>query len=362
VSDAAGRESDSETRAIPEEVGDWSISSLLAPPISALPRGEPLAEAVLQLEACPIATRSAIHVVVGSGGGRAGDIPSAGCSSSSTSCGAVGAQATASGAAGSKEGVRGQSSWKQHVITRVIPPSSAGEATRTLSLSDFLRRRFWGAGIDGSAGDHDETQKPAGAAAKSSTISGDGSSKGTAAGAATATAAEPTPPAVARLDHYLSGRGGTRGVSVSSLVNMHPTSGAFVDFLQPVPYFMVPLLGTLRARLTPSSSPASSPPPLENPTATAAAGPLVSLARNITLTPGDGRRATVVEARVWVPAASTLVLGFDFFKRFLTVDDFPPDPSRGFDVPPPFARFSFADANGGFEVGGEPAPSKATTT
>ena len=58
-----------------------------------------------------------------------------------------------------------------------------------------------------------------------------------------------------------------------------------------------------------------------------------------------------IRDRRWVPAASTLVLGFDFYKRFLTVDDFPPDPSRGFDVPAPLARFSFVGPDQEFGSG-----------
>lgn len=190
-------------------------------------------------------------------------------------------------------------------------------------------------------------------------------------------------PAVARLDHFLAGRGGTRGVSVSHVINLHPDADALVDFLQPVPYFMIPLLGTLRARLVPlddggvvrrSDATKSQPPSPstinqgngdrvhmpKNPQITkleaitphdtaAVFSPLfgeVSLTGNITLTPGEGRSPAIVEAKLWVPAGSTLVLGFDFFKRFLAVDDFPPDPSRGFDVPAPLARFSFIQSSG----------------
>ncbi|CAN0000928.1 unnamed protein product [Scytosiphon promiscuus] len=326
---AAGREDGTGAKPVPEAVEDWSVSSLLSPPISAVPNGEALDETDLQLEACPVASRTAIHVVGGGGGARAG-------------------------------------SSKRDVVTRVLPLVPAGEATgargedaessttpppssESSSLSEFLHKRLWDVGTGGSAGDRGEEQ-----------TLGDGNSHGTAASAVSDGATDRTSPAVARLDHYLSGRGGTRGVSVSSLVNTHPSSGALVDFLQPVPYYMVPLLGTLRARLVPSSlsMPSSSP---EDPAAAAAAGPLVSLAQNITLTPGDRRRAAVVEARVWIPAASTLVLGFDFFKQFLTVDDFPPDPSRGFDVPPPLARFSFADTDGAFEVAAGLAASGTAT-
>lgn len=283
-------------KAIPEGEG-WSIASLLLP-LESAPSDAERAE-MLRLGGCPVAARSAIHVV----GGKVG------------SGGSVG-EAPAS-----------------DVLSRLLPPPLAAgsnestseseeEATesRSSSMSDFLQEKLWEVVGDGTAGQDDAVAATAGVSS--------------------------TTAAVARLDHYLSGRGGTRGVSVANLVNMHPTSGAFVDFLQPVPYFMEPLLGTLRARVVPSSlsssgSTSAAVPGLES--AAAAAGPLVSLARNLTLTPGEGRRPAVVEARLWVPPKSAVVLGFDFFKRFLTVDDFPPDPSRGFDVPPPLARFSFAE-------------------
>lgn len=312
ASDGAGDTADGVAiKVIPEGEG-WSVSSLLMPLKSALSDTE-RAE-MLQLGGCPVAARSAIHVVDGKAIGEVLE------TSASEGCAASGAGCDPGPAAG-------------NVVTRLLLPVGAEsgaiaenqEATPSApsSVSEFLQEKLWDVGF------------------------GDGTAEGDDALAATL--ASSTTPAVARLDHYLSGRGGTRGVSVANLVNMNPTSGAFVDFLQPVPYFMEPLLGTLRARLTPSSL--GSPPALPR-VESAAAGPLVSLARNVTLTPGEGRRPAVVEARLWVPAASTVVLGFDFFKRFLTVDDFPPDPSRGFDVPPPLARFSFAGPRVEGSVGG----------
>ena len=325
-----------DVRVVPEGEG-WSIASLLLP-LKSNPSGAALADMV-QVGGCPVATRGAIHVVGGgSASGGAADAPPVPgvCAASDEGCDAPGAAAAAAAAAAEATAAG------KNVFTRLLSPlgaddekgSDGGEPTlESPSMSGFLQAKLWDAGDTAAAG-----STPAAAAAAAAAAEG-----------LTANA-----PAVARLDHFLSGRGGTRGVSVAHLVNMHPTSGASVDFLQPVPYFMEPLLGTLRARSVPASSslaPLTSSP--ENAAAAVAvaaaavAGPLESLARNVTLTPGEGRRPAVVEARVWVPAASTVVLGFDFFKRFLTVDDFPPDPSRGFDVPPPLARFSFfADGAG----------------
>lgn len=342
-----------EVEIIPEGEG-WSMLSLLLPLKSA--SGTVPAE-MLQLGGCPIATRSAIHVVEGSvsGGGIA---PSAA------------ATATANGNIHSDK--------PTSVATRLLEPLTAeGEkmfksdepTSGSSSISDYLQKKLWDV-VD----DIDEAELPGDTASGPATAYEDETAKEQVSAGVGAAAVSPNVPAVARLDHYLSGRGGTRGVSTANLVNMHPTSGSYVDFLQPVPYFMVPLFGTLRARLAPSCSPSSlssvdsptvahsnsrqetSPPMVLGDSAFTGqvcrdggdgeeglTGPLVSLVQNATLTPGEGRRPAVIEARLWVPAASTLVLGFDFFKRFLTVDDFPPDPSRGFDVPPPLARFSFAE-------------------
>lgn len=329
ASDGASNKRDKSVviEASPEGEG-WSISSLLLPLKSA--SSDAARAEMLRLGGCPVAARSAIHVVGGrvSGGSRE---PSAsdGCVVSDAGCDTGPAGPTAAAAATGSD-----------VLTRLLLPAGSGSesvsesrepTSRSCSISDFLQEKLW-------VGD-------AGAAAPAASKDGTAEGEDTVAAA---TAVSSTTPAVARLDHYLSGRGGTRGVSVANLVNMHPTSGAFADFLQPVPYFMEPLLGTLRARVVPSSLSSSF---VDHPAVVGrlepAAGPLVSLARNVTLTPGEGRRPAVVEARLWVPAASTVVVGFDFFKRFLTVDDFPPDPSRGFDVPPPLARFSFA--GGDFE-------------
>ncbi|CAM9449691.1 unnamed protein product [Ectocarpus fasciculatus] len=344
-------------KAISEGEG-WSISSLLLPPKLASSRA-------VRLEGCPVASHSAIHVV----GGLVADSDdaspaTAGCAISDSDCDAGPSEAAADPG--------GDAETPVNVISRVLssPPAAEDKTSksRSSSMTEFLQRKLW----DVSMGP--DEQAPVGP----SRITGDGAAKTVAAAAAAAGAAagSSSAPPVARLDHYLSGRGGTRGVSVSHLVNMHQTSGAFAEFVQPVPFFMVPMLGTLRARVvSPCSSsrlgdsgaahhPGTStegevPAAALEGGATAIGGerciggddgglgPLVNLAQNITLTPGEGRRPAVVEVRAWVPPASTLVLEFDFFKRFLTVEDFPPDPSRGLDVPPPLARFSFAGREGG---------------
>ncbi|CAM9227224.1 unnamed protein product [Ectocarpus sp. 12 AP-2014] len=355
AADHAGKGGDgTEAKAISEGEG-WSISSLLLPPKLA-------SSQAVRLEGCPVASRSAIHVV----GGLVSDSDdaspaTAGCAISDSDCDAGPSEAAADPG--------GDAETPVNVISRVLPsPVAAGGKkgkSRSSSMTEFLQRKLWdlATGFDGQG------------SGAPITMTGDGAAKADAAAAAAASYSEPP---VARLDHYLSGRGGTRGVSVSHLVNMHPTSGAFAEFVQPVPFFMVPMLGTLRARLvSPCSSSrlgdsgAAHHPGASTEGEVSAAtlgggasaiggerciggddrglGPLVDLAQNITLTPGEGRRPAVVEVRAWVSPASTLVLEFDFFKRFLTVEDFPPDPSRGLDVPPPLARFSFAGREG--EVG-----------
>lgn len=328
----------------------WSMSSLLLPKsASGAARSE------MTLEGCPVASLSTIRVLDPSTA-RGISSESARCRVSDESC-VTGASASGGAADGStKEGESmikdSRLLWSSTHGKSDDEGAGTGSSTRN---SDWFREKLW-------QGSDNQAQQPAEATIVPENGSGE------------AKVGEPSSaPAVARLDHHLAGRGGTRGVSVSHLVNMHPTANAYVEFLQPVPYFMVPLLGTLRARLVPSCASSlggAGPLPAagsdssstgenafvdtssggkrcsgtgEEAIGDKAAGPLVNLARNLTLTPGEGRSPAVIEAQLWVPAASTLVLGFDFSKRFLTVDDFPPDPSRGLDVPAPLARFSFVE-------------------
>lgn len=347
-----------EVTAVAGENG-WSMESLLLPKsASGAARSE-----MATLEGCPVASRSTIRVLDPfTARGVASE--SARCMASDEACvaGATASEKSADGSTEEGETVtRGaRLLWSS---THGKPDDDCAGTDCSTSSSDWFREKLW------LGGDNQAQQS-----AEAATVPEDGPSEGNAGEPSSA-------PAVARLDHHLAGRGGTRGVSVAHLVNMHPTANAYVEFLQPVPYFMVPLLGTLRARLAPScASPLGGAGPLpaagggssftgENAFVDAsvggqrcsstgeeevrgeATGPLVNLARNLTLTPGEGRSPAVIEAQLWVPAASTLVLGFDFYKRFLTVDDFPPDPSRGFDVPAPLARFSFIEPKQEFGSG-----------
>ena len=330
-----------EVTAVTGENG-WSMSSLLLPtPASGAARSE-----MATLEGCPVASRSSIHVVDPSSA-RDSSSEHALCTILDESC-VPGATTSADSADGSTNEAESLTQGSRLLWSSTHGKSSNGGAETDSSVgnSDWFRKKLW-------QGSDNKAQQPAEAA----TIPGDGPNEGNSGEPSSA-------PALARLDHHLAGRGGTRGVSVAHLVNMHPTTNAYVEFLQSVPYFMVPLLGTLRAQLTPSCATPGGTSPFTGETAFtdsfggqrcsstgeeiegATAGRLENLARNLTLTPGVGRSPAVIEARLWVPAASTLVLGFDFFKRFLTVDDFPPDPSRGFDVPAPLARFSFEEERG----------------
>lgn len=328
----------------------WSIASLLLPSRTAKDGAVRFDE--VTLEACPVATRSAIHVLGSvAGSGNRGAVPPVGSIASDEG---FDAHAGASDAT-----VRSaMDAVSPRVVTRLLPTSTDAGSSASAADSEFMREELWGI-----------EDNPTLAQTETYTM-GEANE-----GAAAASSVAPT----ARLDHFLAGRGGTRGVSVAHLVNMHPTADAYAEYLQPVPFFMVPLLGTLRGRLV-SSCPSfqddgrladfstggrnasgawdgdfsgqacgggglDAEPP----------GPLLSLMQNVTLTPGEVRKPAVIEARLWVPAASTLVLGFDFFKLFLTVDDFPPDPSRGFDVPPPLARFHFKDLEPASEEGAAPS-------
>lgn len=346
----------------PTSVHDWSIVSLLLPPKLA---AEWASATGKMLDACPVATRSAIHVLSPAekaefkfdDGGETSSV-AGGMSDLKEACeaskgvedqvcgdGTRVAFAGCSDASGSDPGLVITS---RSLLSSTDRRGGEGDALPEGTVSDFLQAKLYGPEGMGSNGQVFDLEVDHAA----STPMNPNATDFVTSGAATIS----SPQGFALLDHFLAGRGGTRGVSVGHLVNLHATAAANVNFLQAVPYFMVPLLGTLRARLIPNHKKGSPIGLTPEATANADGEPLnsssvgeaspfhmLNLGENVTLTPGEGKRSTVLELRLWVPPGTTLVFGFDFFKRFLTVEDFPPDPSRGFDVPPPMARFEFVE-------------------
>ncbi|CAM9892432.1 unnamed protein product, partial [Discosporangium mesarthrocarpum] len=158
---------------------------------------------------------------------------------------------------------------------------------------------------------------------------------------------------VAEMEHFLAGRGGIRGVSVTHLMNHHPTAPASVVYLHPVPHVMSPLLSTLRGRLLQSSTdyaPGHGEDKGEGEGEGEGGGegggegerrPWDSDGSSDSGSDSRGGALALLEGVLEIPPGHTLVVAFDFFKRFLPVDEFPPDPSRGLDIPPPMACFAF---------------------
>lgn len=329
----------------------WSILTLLSPPKSA--DNAPKYDRSVTLRGCSVASRSAIHVH-----GVVDTLYRSRANCRAEECDAF---QEASSIVDNKlsSGV---------IVTRRLGSSPAhqvrlDEEDGVLeSISHFMQKKLWTFNSEN------------GGVAPVNRVDGTTTDE-VRASEGVVSASPGRPVADARLENFFSGRGGSRGVFVFHLVNMHPEEDAYVEFLQPVPYFMVPLVGSLQARVV-TTCPSVQPPLGNDSTSTEngdaasmvpwddgfsrqscgeggernghaslqAPGPVLGLAQNLSFTPGNGHSPAIIEARLWVPAASTLVLGFDFFKRFLTVDEFPPDPSRGFDVPPPLARFHFPHA------------------
>lgn len=124
-----------------------------------------------------------------------------------------------------------------------------------------------------------------------------------------------------------SGRGQERGGSTTLFTN--PSSAHAVDliYLESLPWFIKPYLHTLAVTHQNSTSSA---------TTTSQASPLLS---NLHYVPAvDRHRGTHLELSLTIPAASTLALSYDFDKAILRYTEYPPDPNRGFDVPPAIVR------------------------
>ncbi|KAG5191776.1 Gpi16 subunit, GPI transamidase component-domain-containing protein [Tribonema minus] len=170
------------------------------------------------------------------------------------------------------------------------------------------------------------------------------------------------------VDHFLAGRGGTSGDShtrvacscgassgggsgsggnsksggSSSSRSSDGSGSCHVTYLQAVPPFLVPLFHTLHVRV------GSQDVSLEESASAYTVGASAGAAGGGGSGSGSGGASTVIslgvgedgapsllELRADIPAGEELAVSFKFLKRFLAVDAFPPDPARGFDVPPP---------------------------
>ena len=136
-----------------------------------------------------------------------------------------------------------------------------------------------------------------------------------------------TPPLYA--SRSFTGHGQERGGVQTLLTNPSTTSPISFIYFETLPWFMKPYLHTLTARLSNSSTP--------DP----------HLIKETFYRPAlDRRRGTQLELLITIPAASTVILTYDFDKAILRYTEYPPDANRGFDVAPAIIRLlpPFGDA------------------
>ncbi|KAF2680906.1 GPI transamidase component GPI16 precursor [Lentithecium fluviatile CBS 122367] len=115
----------------------------------------------------------------------------------------------------------------------------------------------------------------------------------------------------------VNGHGQERG-SVQAVIRNPSKDAVEFVYLESLPWFMKPYLHTLRAHVDSLT---------ENPVKETYYRPAV-----------DRQRGTHLELRMIIPAASTLILTYDFEKAILRYTEYPPDANRGFDAPPAVIR------------------------
>ncbi len=120
-----------------------------------------------------------------------------------------------------------------------------------------------------------------------------------------------------------TGHGQERGGVQTLLTNPSPTSPIEFIYFESLPWFMKPYLHTLKARL-------SRYPSTLNDS---------DIIKSIYYRPAlDRHRGTQLELLISAPAASTVVLTYDFDKAILRYTEYPPDANRGFDIAPAVIR------------------------
>ena len=119
----------------------------------------------------------------------------------------------------------------------------------------------------------------------------------------------------------ITGYGQERGGIQASLTNPSPDASISIVYFETLPWFMKPYLHTLKVQRSTSSTP--------DP----------DLIKSMYYRPAlDRHRGTQLEILISVPAASTLILTYDFDKAILRYTEYPPDANRGFDVAPAVIR------------------------
>lgn len=148
----------------------------------------------------------------------------------------------------------------------------------------------------------------------------------------------PLPPPI-KVYRSFSGRGQERGGSSTVFTNPSPHHPVELIYLESLPWFIKPYLHTLTVDHRNSASLTKRAP---------------DLLKKLHYVPAvDRHRGTHLELSLTVPAASTLTIAYDFDKTILRYTEYPPDPNRGFDVPPAVVRVlpsSYADPNTGATI------------
>jgi GPI-anchor transamidase subunit T len=122
-------------------------------------------------------------------------------------------------------------------------------------------------------------------------------------------------------ERTFTGHGQERGGVQTVLTNPSLTEAVEFVYLESLPWFMKLYLHTLDAKLVPSAD------------AWIEAQDKEDMIQEIYYRPSlDRRRGTQLEVRMKVPAASTVVLSYDFEKAILRYTEYPPDANRGFDI------------------------------
>ena len=126
-----------------------------------------------------------------------------------------------------------------------------------------------------------------------------------------------------KVQRSFSGRGQERGGLRTTFTN--PLTAAEVSFvyLESLPWFMKPYLHTLKAQLVQDNKVADGD----------------HLLKGIHYVPAIDRiRGSHLEHKISVPPGATLIVSYDFDKALLRYTEYPPDPNRGFDIPPAVVR------------------------
>ena len=129
---------------------------------------------------------------------------------------------------------------------------------------------------------------------------------------------------VLRVERTMTGIGAANGGMRVLLANPSPTSPVSFVYFESLPWFMRPYMHTLSATITSTESPLADDK---------------SLISDMYYRPAvDRQRGTQLELVMTIPAASKVMLTYDFDKAILRYTEYPPDANKGFIVAPAVLR------------------------